>query len=141
MSNIEWGPPIKVATKGVRPDFVGEDDMVQYAGCRGMRASKWAWDGSHEGDYRLLATHPHYTKADDWKPDERTVTFLIEKAEMRAQSPCSATGIINELRIWLPKPDPAKALVEEWLGEKDGWSFTAAETFARWLIETKGMKL
>ncbi len=94
---------------------------------------------------------------DDWKPDARTVQLCIEalpniigdidhdNAEMRHRA--FATMICRDnLQALLPKPDPAKALMEEYLAAPKS---AAADTsghnlllgIARCLSETGRLRL
>lgn len=49
---------------------------------------------------------------------------------------------INTLESLLPKPDPVKALLEEFSADWPGWSgdLERVEKFAHWLINEKGWK-
>ena len=57
MSDIVWGEPIEV--NGVRPEWLRDDDIVQYDGIGAAPAAMWGLDG--HGEYRLPASHPFYT--------------------------------------------------------------------------------
>jgi hypothetical protein len=63
------------------------------------------------------------TSMDDWKPDERTVQMLIKElpgtvnsGDRRFVSDALAyrKAVLDKLVSFLPKPDPAKALLDEW---------------------------
>jgi hypothetical protein len=75
--------------------------------------------------------------ADDWEPDERTVRFCRDELRMRGWLPA-----LKALDHLLPKPDPVKALLEEFHRHddqvvRDG---DMAERAIRWLIETGRIK-
>lgn len=70
---------------------------------------------------------------------EATVRACIAALEAHGHG-LKATRIIAAL---LPKPDPAKQLVDEWLASIGGvqWEEAGAHTFAQWIIETGRLKV
>lgn len=84
---------------------------------------------------RTPATQP------DWKPDPRTVQACIEAITDRSSSGIVYdTYAIKTLEKLLPKPDPAKALVEEWIASDTPDAGTDKVAFARWLIDNDRIK-
>jgi hypothetical protein len=97
------------------------------------------------------------TTMDDWKADERTALAMIDALPPALHSGKESVHFdVYEYRVaarkalkaFLPKPDPAKALVDEYLtsprcdGDKYYGQFgmAANKQFARWLIENDRIK-
>lgn len=82
---------------------------------------------------------PQGRSSDDWQPDERTVRLIVDQ-----QRDLGRTIWAYELeKKYLPKPDPAKALVEEWEKTSDWPDMRvriAVEEYTRWLIDTGRIK-
>jgi hypothetical protein len=81
------------------------------------------------------------TSMDDWKADERTVWCLIEAIPTWLPSE-AYKACITALENYLPKPDPVKALLEEYRNaphpaDQGGYGILG---FARWLIDNDRIK-
>ncbi len=79
----------------------------------------------------------------DWKPDPRTVQACLDA--LQAKPGWSVTNLLATRTLTEMLPDPAKALVEEWLRTylPDAASFEGYyehEVFAQWLLDNDRIK-
>lgn len=85
--------------------------------------------------------------ADDWKPDPRTVMACIEAVRPEGDwsgekdHELALNFAVSRIKALLPKPDPAKALVEEYRQTFKNPDIVATHmddetAFAEWLVST-----
>jgi len=143
MTNIEWGEPI--AVDGKRPEWLAEDSQRVSGRDKGI-AIDWTLpargvDWRTVGTIRLPADHPYYaTAATPAKPLCPDTVRACLGVVANASTLWNAGSALEAL---LPKPDPAKVLVEEWAKDRGDVSYDERNTIHHatklafdWLIDT-----